>query len=108
MTKAATLAIGLLFVVGGCAKSATPDQRDAGPERPSTPPQTQMVDWETYSPTAQAGIDQLSAARDCAGLQEEFATADDNSVVQQELVGDGNTDLMTYIDGKLAEAGCYD
>lgn len=34
--------------------------------------------------------------------------ADANSAVQQELVGDGNTDLMTYIDRKLAEAGCND
>lgn len=102
------MAIGLVLVLGGCAGSTAPHRPDASSEPPTTAPKPQNVDWENYSPTVQPTIDQLSAAKDCAGLQKEFDTADVNSAVQQELVADGNMDLLTYIDGKLAEAGCYD
>lgn len=66
------------------------------------------VDWENYSPTVKPRIDDLAAEGDCAGLQNEFDTAEQNNTAQRKRVGDGNAHLMGYIDSKLAEAGCYE
>jgi hypothetical protein len=66
------------------------------------------VDWENYSPDVKTRIDQMAKARDCAGLQAEFNVADQNDDAQRARTGDGNADLMSYIDAKLREAGCYD
>jgi hypothetical protein len=106
MRKAPILVtIGLCFVLGGCTTSA-PDDRNGGPERPATTAEAAEVDWENYSPSVQTRIDELGANKDCAGLQGEFDTAEANNANQREGVGDGNTDLMSYIDDKLKEAGC--
>lgn len=74
----------------------------------SSADQTQDVDWENYSPTVKTRIDELAAAKDCAGLQREFDTAESNNTAQRNRTGDGNSDLMAYIDDKMAHAGCYD
>ena len=108
MKKAAVLLIGLFFVLGACAKSSTPERPEGRAEEPIASPPPEKVDWENYSPTVQTEIDQLSAAKDCTNLQGLFEAADANSAAQTDLVGDGNTDLMAYIDRKLAEAGCYE
>lgn len=65
------------------------------------------VDWENYSPSVKARIDGLAAAGDCAALQDEFDVADANDDAQRDQVGEGNADLMGYIDEKMAAAGCY-
>jgi hypothetical protein len=49
----------------------------------------------------------MAVAGDCAGLQAEFDVADANDAAQRDRVGDGNADLMQYIDDKLEAAGCY-
>jgi hypothetical protein len=47
-------------------------------------------------------------AKDCAGLQTEFDTAAANDDAQRARVGEGNAELMAYIDEWLTLAGCYD
>jgi len=65
------------------------------------------VDWDNYSPDVRSRIDRLASQGDCAGLQEEFDLADANDDAQRSRTGDGNADLMGYIDSKLDESGCY-
>ena len=65
------------------------------------------VDWENYAPEVRERIDSMAAAGDCADLQEEFDTAEANSEAQRARTGDGNADLMGYIDDRMREAGCY-
>jgi hypothetical protein len=65
------------------------------------------VDWENYDPSVRIRIDSMAAAGDCAGLQEEFDIADANNDAQLARTGDNNADLMSYIDGKMSDAGCY-
>jgi hypothetical protein len=50
----------------------------------------------------------FGSAGDCVGLQDEFDTADANDDLQRDRTGEGNADLMGYIDDKLDEAGCYE
>jgi len=64
------------------------------------------VDWENYSPAARQRIDRMATRGDCAGLQEEFETAEANNVAQRQRTGDGNDDLMGYINMKMEQAGC--
>ncbi len=71
---------------------------------------TQMdteVDWQNYAPSVRARIEQMAASGDCDGLQAEFDTAEANSDMQRARTGDGNADLMGFIDQKMADAGCY-
>jgi uncharacterized protein YcfL len=65
------------------------------------------VDWENYDSSVKTRIDSMAAAGDCVGLQQEFDTADANNDAQLARTGDNNADLMSYIDGKMADAGCY-
>ncbi|QNN54598.1 hypothetical protein [Nocardioides mesophilus] len=55
------------------------------------------VDWGEYASDVQDRIDGLANSADCAGLQTQFDNADAN----------GSVDLMSYIDVKLRDAGCY-
>lgn len=66
------------------------------------------VDWENYDPSVKTRIDSMAASGECPGLQAEFDTAEANSDAQRARTGDGNADLMDYIDGKMSDAGCYD
>lgn len=65
------------------------------------------VDWENYSPSVKERIDDMAFESDCDGLQREFDTAERNDDAQRARTGDGNADLMGYIDSKLEDAGCY-
>jgi hypothetical protein len=67
----------------------------------------QGVDWENYHPSVRQRIDSMAASGDCAGLQDEFNTAETNSDAQRARTGDGNADLMRYIDDRMRGAGCY-
>jgi len=66
------------------------------------------MDWENYAPEVQARIAGLAASLDCEGLQAEFDAADANDEFQRERTGDGNADLMAYLDQRLLDIGCYD
>jgi hypothetical protein len=65
-----------------------------------------QVDWDNYAPSVQSRIDSLAAQGDCQGLQDEFDVADANDSIQRDRVGDGNADLMGYIDAKMQSARC--
>jgi len=65
------------------------------------------VDWENYSPTVKIRIDELIASKDCVGLQAQFEITAGNDVAQRNRVGDGNADLMGYIDAGMRSSGCY-
>ena len=56
------------------------------------------INWGDYAPGLQDRIDEQADAQDCAGLQDEFDTAE----------GNGSVDLRTYIDQQLQAAGCYE
>jgi hypothetical protein len=66
------------------------------------------VDWSNYAPEVRDRIGALAASGDCAGLQAEFDAADANDATQRARTGDGNADLMGYIDAKMQNAGCYE
>lgn len=65
------------------------------------------VDWSKYDATVKSRIDTMEATADCAGLQEEFNTADANNATQRERTGTGNVELMNYLDGLMRDVGCY-
>jgi len=64
------------------------------------------VDWENYSPTVKTSIDEMIASKDCAGLQSQFDISYANNTAQRNRVGDGNSDLMEYIQNGLSTSGC--
>lgn len=66
------------------------------------------VDWDNYDASVKQRIDSMAEEQDCPGLQAEFDTAEANSSMQRARVGDGNSDLMGYIDEQMRSAGCYD
>jgi hypothetical protein len=64
------------------------------------------VPWGDYAPSVKATVDSLEAAKDCAGLQEQFDTADANNAITQARTGHNNAALMSYIDHALRRSGC--
>ena len=66
------------------------------------------VDWENYAPEIRIRIDLMASEGDCVGLQREFDVAEMHDDGQRDRTGDGNADLMAYIDDKMQAAGCYD
>lgn len=62
------------------------------------------VDWKNYSSGLRSRINSL--AGDCAALQSEFDNAYANDSAQRSRTGDGNADLMRYIQGLLDQSGC--
>jgi len=65
------------------------------------------VKWSDYAPELKGQIDQADAADDCVALQAMFDTADANDAVQRQRVGNGNGELMGYIDHALRDSDCY-
>lgn len=65
------------------------------------------VEWNNYAPDVKDRIDAMATSGDCLGLQAEFDAAEANDGAQRARTGDGNADLMSYIDGKMQDAGCY-
>ena len=57
----------------------------------------------TTARKSRPGIDRLGKKGDCDGLQDEFDTADANDTAQRNRTGDGNADLMAYIDRSAAD-----
>ena len=64
------------------------------------------VPWENYDPLVQQRIFELVGAHDCAGLQDEFDTADANDDLQRNRTGTGNAALMTYLNELLMASSC--
>jgi hypothetical protein len=81
---------------------ATEESTEAAPWRPSMD-----VDWENYSPNVKRRVDRMGKREDCDGLQHEFDVAEANDVAQRNRTGDGNADLMGYIDEWMQHAECY-
>ena len=79
-----------------------PEASKAAPWHPST-----EVDWENYSAKVKKRIDRLGKQQDCDGLQTQFDNADMNDAAQRNRTGDGNADLMSYIDEWMQHANCY-
>lgn len=66
------------------------------------------VPSSNYSPTVKTRIDDAASDKDCVALQREFDTADANDSAQRNRTGEGNGDLLTYIDNAMKDASCYD
>ena len=66
------------------------------------------VDWHNYASDVRDRIDNDRRAADCAGLSAAHQRAADNNTAQRNRVGDGNRDLMEYIDASMRAAGCID
>jgi hypothetical protein len=86
---------GVLFVLGVLLVSAC----GAGNEPPEVP-------WGDYAPGVRTTIDEFAAAKDCAGLQQQFDQAAENSQATMARTGHSNADLMSYIDWQQQQAGC--
>lgn len=65
------------------------------------------VNWNNYDNSVKGRITELTKKRDCSGLQNEFNLAEQNSDNQRSRVGEGNLNLMNYIDFKMKECNCY-
>lgn len=90
--------------LSGCARGSDPAHT---PQPTDTADSRATVDWENYPPDFQRLIDESQEQNDCDTLQGMFEAADTADNRQRERTGDGNTDLMTYIDEALKLAGCY-
>ena len=80
----------------------TPIPEEYKPKPKSTTPKKARF-WKRYDPSLKARIDKLN----CTDLQKEFNTADRNSDMQRARTGEGNLELMEYIDNRLQKKGCY-
>lgn len=98
-------ALLVAIALTGCAANSSPTL-----EKPSTPAEQARtdVDWDNYSPATQDLIDQSEANAECASLQKAFDAAAEPDDVQRARSGDGNADLMAYIDEALQSAACYE
>lgn len=67
-----------------------------------------VVDWESYEPGLQAEIEQLAETGDCAALEEIKVEARESESDQIERTGNGNEDLIRFIDSELNTAQCVD
>jgi hypothetical protein len=91
--------------VPGSLDSLTEEPQEptkAAPWRPSA-----EVDWENHADSVKKRIDKAGKAKDCDALQKEFDTASENDAAQRNRTGDGNADLMSYIDEWMKHLECY-
>jgi PBP1b-binding outer membrane lipoprotein LpoB len=117
--KRLTAIAAACILLTGCSSPGTPDSarvpdgstatEPAAPtETPTaTEPARAEVKWEDYDATVQTGIDQMTTAGDCVGLQGQFDAAEANNLVTLDRTGHGNSALMAYIDESLHLASCY-
>ncbi len=76
------------------------------PDNPSSTTKPSSF-WKNYDPIVKTRIDEMATNRNCQDLQNEFETAYKNDNGQRARVGEGNSELMGYIDSKLIEIGCH-
>lgn len=65
------------------------------------------VNWNLYDSSVKDRIENYVFEKDCSGLQEEFNIADQNQELQIARTGNGNTELMIYLDDLREIIGCY-
>jgi hypothetical protein len=87
-------------------KTEEPAPEPTKTKKPAWRPSAE-VDWENHAPAVKKRIDKHGKAKDCDALQADFDTADMNDTAQRNRTGDGNADLLEYIDEWLRHAGCY-
>jgi hypothetical protein len=91
------VAVALAVALGGC--SSVPERRDVSDVN---------VDWENYAPHVRERLGVAIGVGDCDALMREIDNAETNNDAQRERVGDGNDDLIMYIEALAHEEGCYD
>jgi hypothetical protein len=90
MTKTCTITLTTVAItLGACSSSSSSG-----------------VPWGDYDPTVRTRIDSMTVAKDCAGLQDEFNTADAGNTVTMNRTGHNNAALMSYINDGMQSAGC--
>ena len=65
------------------------------------------VPWDRYSPQVRDRIGTEVDKGDCKAMEDEFDAADANDERQRAKYGEGNADLLDYLDAAMADAGCY-
>lgn len=66
------------------------------------------MDWSRYADTGfRDGIADAARAKDCTALQRWFDAADGSSDTYRAKDGEGNGDLMAFIDWQMKQADCY-
>jgi hypothetical protein len=87
-----------------------PEPTVKAPEPTETGPEPIDVDvpWGNYAPNVRVVIDDAYAAQDCQTLQQQFDSAFANNDAQRTRTGEGNDDLLRYLDEALKQAGCYE
>jgi len=98
--------VGLFVLTVVFAMFSGSGTTDSNPSS-TTVSDTSGVDWKNYSPQVKNRIEELINTNDCSGLQSEFDIAAQNDTAQRNRVGDGNADLMDYINGEMQRLGCY-
>jgi hypothetical protein len=63
------------------------------------------VDWVNYAPEVRTRI---NGEHDCEPLEREIKLAKENDEAQRERFGDGNEDLVMYIEAVMWREGCFD
>ncbi len=64
------------------------------------------VPWTQYAPQVRERLEAAVESGDCQRLGEEFIAADEGSDAHRAKYGEGNGDLMAYIDDSMEMAGC--
>ena len=90
-----TLVALWITLASACSPSPAPAAPAAG------------VPWGDYAPSVKTNVDAAARGGDCAELQAAFDAADANNAATLSRTGHNNAELMKYIDGKMAAAGCY-
>lgn len=100
----ALIVVVMVAALGGCDGDVpyTP----AEPTRTTIPVEADPVPWEDYDASVKVRIDELIAAGDCAGLQDQFDAAWANSDQTRDRTGHGNEGIMRYINDAMTAAGC--
>ena len=94
----------VLLLIGLSACTSSTGSEDE-PERETA--DVIEVPWDRYAPQVRQRVDRAIKRENCQALQDEFDAADANDERQRAKYGEGNADLLDYLDAAMAEAGCY-
>lgn len=106
--KTAALVISMALALSACGDlGETTNETTSGNSNVHEEVDDVGVDWENHHPRVKRRIDRMAKNKNCDSLQNEFDIADANDTNQRNRTGDGNADLMEYIDKQMDMAGCY-
>lgn len=108
MRTPALISVLVISIVLTACSAPSPTSTPEPTESAASEPTRTDVDWENYSTDVKRLIDEDTVAQDCEMLQGAFDVADTADDAQRDRTGDGNADLMGYIDESLELAGCYE